>query len=233
MTVPDEVQRLLAPIVATVGVELCDVELSGATLRVLVDEATPVVGDDGLVRGITTDRLAEVNRLISPILDQHDPIPGRYTLEVSSPGLERPLRRPAHYQRAVGEEIVVKTVPSVQPRRVKGRLVAVQPSPVEGPAPIEGSPSELVTVITLDVAEIDGVELAEPERRELALAQIASARTVFSWGPGPKPGHPKPGQAKARSAKAAKGARAATTTSGPDAGPESDHDPSSEVSDEQ
>lgn len=240
MTVQDEVQRLLAPIVATVGVELCDVEFSGSTLRVMVDEATPVVGDDGAVRGITTDRLAEINRLISPILDQHDPIPGRYTLEVSSPGLERPLRRPVHYQRAVGEEIVVKTVPSVQPRRVKGRLVAVQPPPAPDTAPsgpVEGSPAELVTVITLDAAEIDGVELAEPERRELALAQIASARTVFAWGPGPKPGHPKPRPPAAKAGKAAKATKAAKPKPGaaatPDPGTEPVHDPSSEVSDEQ
>lgn len=247
MTVQDEVQRLLSPIVATVGVELYDVEFSGNTLRVVIEEAEPAVGDDGQVRGITTDRLAQVNRLISPILDQHDPVPGRYTLEVSSPGLERPLRRLAHFTRAVGEEIVVKAVPGTEPRRVKGRLVAVQPPPgtdvpAAGAPPADAdpdvdadavTPSELVTVITLEAAEIDGVELAEPERRELALAQIASARTVFAWGPGPKPGQPKsrPGTRPAPKP-AGRGTKAAAPRA---AGDQTDHDPtpSSEVCDEQ
>lgn len=239
MTVQDEVQRLLAPIVATLDVELCDVELNGGTLRVVVDEAHPTTGDDGLVRGITTDRLAQVNRLISPILDQHDPIPGRYTLEVSSPGLERPLRRVSQYQRAVGEEIVVKLFPGEGPRRFRGRLAAVTPTQPAG----DPGGDAVDAVITLEAAEIDGVELLEPERHELALGRIASARTVFVWGPGPKPGQPgsRPGgkgkaPANARAKAAATGAKApkaSSSAAAPDS--ESDHDPStsSEVCDEQ
>jgi ribosome maturation factor RimP len=174
VSVQDEVHQLLAPIVATLGVELLEVELTGGTLRVIVDEAG----------GITTERLAEVNRLVSPILDQHDPVPGRYTLEVSSPGLERPLKRPDHYRRAVGEEIVVKLVPEAEPRRLKGRLLAVG-----GPGP-PTDPAAAGATISVEVTEVDGVELDEPERREVQLRQVATARTVFTWGPGPKPGQP-------------------------------------------
>lgn len=189
MNVQEQVHELLAPIVATLSVELYDVEFSGSTLRVLVQDATGA---------ITTDRLAEVNRLISPILDQHDPIPGRYTLEVSSPGLERPLRRAAHLQRAVGEEVMVKMVPAVQPRRYKGRLAAFEPAavPVERPeADLGGSPLPEGEIV-VEAAEVDGVAAAEPTAHRLSLDAVASVRTVFSWGPGPKPGSPKPGQAR-------------------------------------
>ncbi|MDH3680799.1 MAG: ribosome maturation factor RimP [Acidimicrobiia bacterium] len=183
MSVQERVYELLEPIVATLEVELVDVEFTGGTLRVTVDQHD----------GITTESLAKVNRLISPILDQHDPVPGRYTLEVSSPGLERPLKSAPQYERAVGEQVVVKLVPSVEPRRVKGELIGLKV--------VEGGPAE----IDLDVVEVDGVELDEPDRRRLALADIASARTVFEWGPSPKPGGPKqknPKQKKTSSGKA-------------------------------
>ncbi|MEM7276179.1 MAG: ribosome maturation factor RimP [Actinomycetota bacterium] len=152
---------LLAPVIPTADAELVDVDWTGGTLQVVIDHPD----------GIDIDRLAAVNRLISPILDQHDPVPGRYTLEVSSPGVERPLRRVDHYRRAVGETVIVKTVPGIEPRRVKGPLVSV----------IDG-------VLTVDVTEIDGVDLADTEARTVALADIASARTVFDWGPTPKKG---------------------------------------------
>lgn len=218
MNVQEQVHHLLAPIVATLSVEIYDVEYSGSTLRVLVNDATGA---------ITTDQLAAVNRLISPILDHHDPIPGRYTLEVSSPGLERPLKRAAHLQRAVGEEVLVKMVPSVRPRRYKGRLTAFEPAPgigegVEpgtpaGPSdavsldasdPVAAMPSidgsvPLAGEIVVEVAEVDGVPGAEPTVHRLSLDSVASMRTVFSWGPGPKPGAPKPGSPKPAKARAA------------------------------
>lgn len=177
MSVQDRVHDLLDPVVATLDVELVDVEFAGGTLRVTIDR-------DG---GVTTESLAEVNRLISPILDQHDPIPGRYTLEVSSPGLERKLKRPDHYRRAIGEQVLVKLVPDAAHRRLRGQLVAVDASP---------------GTVDLDVVEVDGVELDEPERRQVPLSEVTTARTVFEWGPAPKPGGPKAKNAKAKSSKA-------------------------------
>ena len=195
MNVQEQVEELLAPIVATLSVELYDVEFSGSTLRVLVQDAAGA---------ITTDRLAEVNRLISPILDQHDPIPGRYTLEVSSPGLERPLRRAAHLRRAVGEEVLVKMVPAVKPRRYKGRLTAFEPAgsePVVDGDTLASLSSLPAGEIVVEAAEVDGVPAVEPAPQRLDLASVASVRTVFAWGPGPKPGSPKPGQARAAKAR--------------------------------
>ena len=161
MNVEERVDELLSPIVPTLDVELLDVEFTGGILRLVIDR-------EG---GVSTDQLAEVNRLVGPILDQHDPVPGRYTLEVSSPGLERPLKRPDHYRRAVGETVVVKMAPGMEPRRYKGELTAVDDA-----------------TATVAVTEIDGVDLAEPRTEELALNQVDSARTVFEWGPQPKPG---------------------------------------------
>ncbi len=177
MSVADSVTELLGPVIETLGVELIDVEWVGSSLRVVVDEG----------EGISTDRLTAVNRLISPILDQHDPVPGRYTLEVSSPGVERKLTRPLHYTRAIGEDVVVKLEPGNEPRRIKGRLISFDPE------------NELLAV---DAVELDGVDLASPETREIPLADIAKARTVFSWGPTPKQGG-KPGSKKAAAKKAA------------------------------
>lgn len=153
--------ELLAPAVATADAELLDVEWHGGTLQLVIEQR----------EGVDIDRLASINRLVSPILDQHDPISGRYTLEVSSPGVERPLRRPAHYHRAVGETVIVKTEPHVLPRRVKGPLLEV-------------TETELV----VDVTEVDGVDLRDSERRSVAIEDIASAKTVFDWGPTPKKG---------------------------------------------
>lgn len=180
MTVQDRVQELLEPIVATVGVELVDVEFTGGTLRLTVDQ------DDG----ITTEALTKVNRLVSPILDQHDPIPGRYTLEVSSPGLERPLKRPAQFRRAIGEDIVLKLVPETTPRRIKGRLAAVVATDAE-PSSADASGPELAAELVVEASEIDGVALDEPEERRVPTGDVATARTVFDWGPSPKPGGPK------------------------------------------
>ncbi len=186
--VAEQVYQLLAPVVATAGVELLDVEWTGGTLRVVLDHED----------GVTTDSLTTVNRLISPILDQHDPVPGRYTLEVSSPGVERPLRRPEHFRRAVGETIIIKSLPGVEPRRLKGLLASIAEQN-----------------LTVEVAEVDGVDLAEVDTRQVELADIASAKTFFDWGPGPKPsaGKGKPHnknqkQSQRKAKKAAGGAKA-------------------------
>ena len=116
MGVVDTVSEVVAPLVDQLGAVLVDVEHRGAVLRVVVD------ADDG----IGTERLMEVTRAVSQALDDADPLPGQYTLEVSSPGLERPLRRPDQFARAVGEEVSVKTRSSYGgERRLRGRLVAV------------------------------------------------------------------------------------------------------------
>lgn len=158
--VAERVHRLLEPVVGSAGVELVDVEWAGGILRITVDSED----------GVSTETLAEVSHLVSPLLDEEDPIKDRYMLEVTSPGVERPLRRLDHFRRAVGEDVVLKLHPGSDPRRLRGRLV-------------ETSDDGRVTVMAV---ELDGNDLSEPETHTIDLADVAKARTVFDWGPAPK-----------------------------------------------
>jgi ribosome maturation factor RimP len=113
-----DLRRLLEPGVKALGFELVDVELAGQghrnTLRVYIDGP----------RGVTVDDCANVSRQLSAILDVEDPIPGSYALEVSSPGLDRPLVTPEDFRRFRGEEVKLRTTDAVNGRRnFKGRLV--------------------------------------------------------------------------------------------------------------
>jgi ribosome maturation factor RimP len=149
MSAADRVAVLVAPILEAEGLELYDLQLDGPLLRVLVDR-------EG---GADIDAIARVSRALSRSLDEHDPIEGRYTLEVSTPGLERPLRTPDHFARATGSTVKVKTRPGTDgERRVEGIIT--------------GADDEAVTVQ-------DAAGLARTVRYE----DIERARTVFVWGP--------------------------------------------------
>lgn len=175
MDVATRVHRLIETLVAAEGFELVDVRFSGAHLQVFVDHSA----------GIDLDSLSELSARISRLLDHHDPVPGRYALEVSSPGLERPLRTPEQFGRFVGTTVTVRTRPDVPgERRERGRL---------------------------DSADEDGIVVVPSEgpgrgvARRIAYEDIERARTVFEWGPSPKPGTGSPKTAKnATSAKNAK-----------------------------
>jgi ribosome maturation factor RimP len=153
MGTSERIAALVEPILHEGGHELYDVELTGATLRVLVDRAG----------GVALDDLERLSREISGALDEADPMPDRFYLEVSSPGLERPLRQPRHFQAAVGSPVKVKTVPGFHGDR---RIDAV-----------------------LTGADIDGVDLDTPAGPlRLAYDDIDRAHTVFEWGGAPKLG---------------------------------------------
>jgi ribosome maturation factor RimP len=141
--VAQRVHDLVEPLVSGSGLELVDVEHGPGLLKITLDR-------EG---GIDLDTITEASERISDVLDAHDPVPGRYTLEVTSPGLERPLRDPKHYQRFVGTPIVIRTQPGVEgERRVQD---------------------------ILESADDDGIAIAG---RRLAYADIERARTVFEWG---------------------------------------------------
>jgi len=149
----ERVRAVVEPVVAAADLELYDVELAGPILRVLVDKAG----------GVDLAVLGEVTRRVSEALDAEDPLPGRYTLEVSSPGLERKLRTPEHFAAALGKQVRVRTVAGTEgERRVEGELTA---------------------------ADEGGVVLATPDgERRIAYDEVERARTVFEWGPTPPPG---------------------------------------------
>lgn len=158
--VVQRVRELVLPIVADLGLDLYDVEQRGGTLRVTVDTLP------GSPAGIDLDQLALATRLISRELDHTDPVPGRYTLEVTSPGVERRLRTPAHFQREIGKHVAVRLSDvEAAERRVDGLLVAADD--------------------TTATIRVGGDPAAE---RVIELASIDRARTVFEWDAQPKPG---------------------------------------------
>jgi ribosome maturation factor RimP len=156
----DTIAAAIEPVLAAIGLELYDVELSTSgrtrTLRVSVDR-------EG---GVDIDTITTATERISPVIDAQGGLAGPYALEVSSPGLERPLRRPEHFERATGETVTVKTRgPEGAVERLRGRLVD---------ADDEG--------FVLDTGE--GVE-------RVLYDDIVQARTVFEFGPAPKGGKSK------------------------------------------
>jgi ribosome maturation factor RimP len=172
------VRRLVAPIASDLGLDVYDVEQRGGTLRVTLD--TP----PGSPAGIDLDTLALATRLVSRELDHEDPVPGRYTLEVTSPGVERALRTPAHFRREIGKTVNVRLSDvGHDERRLEGELV--------------GADDTAATLRVVDPAT------GEPADRVIPYGQIDRAKTVFVWGPRPKPGGPKSRGATKGSAKGA------------------------------
>jgi ribosome maturation factor RimP len=144
----------LSPLLEARGLDLVDVELHGSELTVYVDRQG----------GVDLDTLSEATRAVSGALDEIDPLPGRYTLAVSSPGLERRLRTPAHFARAIGEAVTVRVHGgTADVRRVSGTL--------------EGADETGFTLV--------GPDLPGGSMR-IAYSEIERARTVFEWGPQPK-----------------------------------------------
>ena len=93
------IERLVTPFLETRGVELVELLLSGSPRRRMLRIYADRTG------GITIDECVTLSRGLEDLLDTHDPINGSYTLEVSSPGLNRSLKSERDYQRAVGQDI--------------------------------------------------------------------------------------------------------------------------------
>jgi ribosome maturation factor RimP len=140
----ERVRAVVEQPLAQHGFELVDVERQGTVVRITVDRAD----------GLDLDAVTEATRLVNELLDATDLIGDRTTLEVSSPGIERPLRTPAHFRRFVGTEVAVKLRAGVEGER---RLAGV-----------------------LEEADDDGVVVGG---RRVAYTDIDKARTVFVWPP--------------------------------------------------
>jgi ribosome maturation factor RimP len=112
--------ELVAPAIEALGCECLGLEYSprrgSSLLRIYIDRP----------EGITVEDCEAVSREVEALLDVNDPIAGRYTLEVSSPGVDRPLFTPEHFARFVGETVVVTLVaPVAGRRRLQGPIRAV------------------------------------------------------------------------------------------------------------
>lgn len=160
METAERIRLMVAPLITEADADLYDIEFAGGVLRITVDRPGGI--DIGVVGRLTRD--------ISRMIDETDPIPGQFTLEVSSPGLERPLRTPDHFARSVGERISLKTR--------------------------AGVPGERRQTATLLSADDTGITVAPDDAepgvtRTLTFDDLERARTIFEWGPAPKPGGPK------------------------------------------
>ena len=141
----ERVRSVVEPHLSAQGFEVVDIERQGRVLRVTVDL---LVGSGG----IDMDGVTEATRLVNEVLDREDLMGAQSSLEVSSPGVERPLRTPEHFKRFVGTEVAVKVRPGTEGDR---RLAGI-----------------------LETADDEGVVVAG---RHLAYADIERARTVFVW----------------------------------------------------
>jgi ribosome maturation factor RimP len=156
-----EVARELDSRVADLGFELVEVVWAGSDrrpiLRIRVDRP------EGHGEGVTVDDCAAVSRGLEPWLDDLEVVPERYTLEVSSPGVNRPLVRPRDYERFAGETVAVKgdDLLAGRARRLEGELLGLE----------------------TDEAEVERVRLRLPggDEVEIALDDIVGAHIVFRW----------------------------------------------------
>jgi ribosome maturation factor RimP len=141
----EEIQKLLAPILEAMGLSLWDLDLQKQgpawLLRIYIDRET----------GVTLNDCEAVSRDLSAILDVEDSIPHAFTLEVSSPGLDRTLSKPEHFVRFVGSMVRIKTYQPVNGEKVfRGALLGMSEGVVK-------------------------VELAEEKALEIPLVNIAKA----------------------------------------------------------
>jgi ribosome maturation factor RimP len=126
-TVIDRVKDLAARVAGTYGLDIFDVqyrrEASGMVLRVQIDRPGPAARAED---SVSVEDCVQVSRELSAVLDVEDVVPAEYTLEVSSPGLDRPLRGPDDYRRFAGRRAkVVMGEPVDGQRFFKGRLAGV------------------------------------------------------------------------------------------------------------
>lgn len=143
-----DLEALFGPTLEAMGYELVGVEYQGGgrggLLRLYIDAE----------QGITLDDCARVSHQVSGLLDVEDPLPGQYRLEVSSPGLDRPLFRLEHYARFIGQKVRLRLrEPRGERRKFEGVIERVEDSQVV--IRREEEPVELV----LDVADIDKANL--------------------------------------------------------------------------
>jgi ribosome maturation factor RimP len=116
-----QIAAIAEPVLADLGFRLIRVVLSGrngSTVQIMAERP------DGM---LTVEECAEISRRLSPVLDAHDPIQGQYTLEVSSPGIDRPLVRPSDFEAWAGHEAKIEMKELISGRkRFRGMLEGVE-----------------------------------------------------------------------------------------------------------
>ena len=161
----DTLEREIERRVEELGLELVELERAGdrrrPILRVYVDLPDSVPGQPG----VSLEECARVSRALEPYLDEREDLAETYLLEVSSPGVERPLVRPRDWERFAGQEVALR-----------------------GKAALAGRGKRLEGVLLGLRGERVGLRLAGGEEVEVPLAEIDRANLVYRWERGRKPG---------------------------------------------
>jgi len=154
--IADTVRDLAQPLADEFGYILWDVEY----VREGADMVLVITIDTDDENGITIDDCEKMHRAIDPILDEADPIEGPYLLSVSSPGVERVLTRPEHFERMAGEDVVMKFYTAVDgSKTLRATLIGLR----------EGENGDEIVV------SVNGEERAFPKK------SVAKCETVFDW----------------------------------------------------
>jgi ribosome maturation factor RimP len=158
------IEAIVAPTVVGMGYEMVRVALGrGGNLQIMAEPA------DG--RAMTVEDCATLSRAVSAVLDVEDPIPEGYTLEVSSPGIDRPLTRPKDYARWAGHTARLETAEPIEGRRrFKGRLLGLAGDAVK--VRLEDGAEALVPLAAIFRAKLEMTDALIEEHR---LAQSGAA----------------------------------------------------------
>ena len=153
-SVVDRISEAVSPILWTLGLELADVVCVGqgsrSVVRVFIDKP----------EGVTLDDCERAHKALGPALDVADPFPHAYTLEVSSPGLDRPFKRIRDYRRAIGKRVTVKLR-----------------EPLDGQWRLVGT----LTDVTDDCVTLEVTEPPPPQTVTLEQNIIVEAKRVVTW----------------------------------------------------
>jgi ribosome maturation factor RimP len=160
VTGAEKIRVLAEPVAGELGVEVLDVELLGSgTMHVV-----RITQDSPAERAVTVADCETVSRRLTDVLDASEPIGGRYMLEVSSPGVDRPLKKPEHFRRVVGGRVRLRLVePHEGARNWSGRLTAFD-------------------------GEILTVETEDGRRLEVALGAVEKANFEYEFPDKQRPG---------------------------------------------
>jgi len=144
------IEAAVEPVLDALGLDVYDVEVAGSRPHQVVRVKVDCEG------GVDMDAVTNATRAVSALLDEREElVDGRYTLEVSSPGIERDLRRPVHFERAIGSTVTVKARTANGPVRVKGVLRRA---------------TEAGFAVAVDATD-----------HEFTYDDVTSVRTVFEW----------------------------------------------------
>jgi len=154
MTDTAALTSLIAPIVTDLGFDLVRVQINGSKSA----QTLQVMAEDRATGQLTLDQCAAISRALSDMLDAEDPIEAEYRLEVSSPGIDRPLTRAADYAKWAGHEVRLKLLPGAGgAKRMHGVIGALSADPAGGDAVTIEVPTTGPALVAL--AQIEGAKL--------------------------------------------------------------------------